>query len=82
MLPCAPTVGRFCPARLSADAGTAITTQTPQRPAWGGLSRVSRLSYIAGMAETCRPESSHGNQMARTPIATSTTPTVWPNGFP
>lgn len=61
---------------------TAITTQTPQRPAWGGLSRVIRLSYIGGMAETCRPGSSHGNQMARTPIATSTTPTVWPNGFP
>src|SRR5713101_3392933 len=40
------------------------------------------LSYIAGMAETCRPGSSHGNQIASTPIATSSTPTAWPNGFP
>ena len=48
----------------------------------GVLSRVIRLSYIAGMAETCRPGNSHGNQIARTPIAISTTPTACPNGFP
>ena len=45
-------------------------------------SRVMHLPYIGGIAETCRPGSSHGNQMARTPTATSTTPTAWPNGFP
>ncbi len=39
-------------------------------------------SYIAGMAETCRPGSSHGNQMAAMPTATSTTPVAWPKGLP
>ena len=44
--------------------------------------RVIRLPYIVGIPETCRPGSNHGNQTARTPIATSSTPTAWPNGFP
>jgi hypothetical protein len=28
-----------------------------------------RLSYMTGCPEACRPGSSHGNQIARTPIA-------------
>src|SRR2546429_4099103 len=39
-------------------------------------------SYIVGMEDTCRPGSSHGNQMASTPVATRSTPTAWPNGLP
>ena len=66
---------------LSAYAGTAVAVQTRLRAAWGGLSRVIRLSYTTCIPETCRPASSHGNQIASTPIATST-PTAWPNGLP
>ena len=43
---------------------------------------VIRPSYIAGIMETCRPGSSQGNQMARMPTATSTTPTASANGLP
>ena len=63
-------------------AGRSYRTQKGPACRAGVLSRVIRLSYIAGMAETCRPGSSHGNQIARTPIATSTTPTACPNGLP
>ena len=39
-------------------------------------------SYIVGIPEACRPGSSQGNQIARTPIAARTTPVTWPNGLP
>ena len=43
---------------------------------------VSGGAYITGITEACRPGSSHGNQIARTPAATKTSPTAWPNGLP
>ena len=55
---------------------------TRLRLAWAGHRRPLALPYIAGIPETCRPGSSHGNQIASAPIATSNTPTAWPNGFP
>jgi hypothetical protein len=60
------------------------SSRTPKGPTCraGVLSRVIRLPYMAGMAETSRPGSSHGNQIARTLAATSTTPTACPNGLP
>jgi hypothetical protein len=63
-------------------AGRASRTPNGLSCRAGVLSRIIGLSYMAGMPETCRPGSSHGNQMARTPTATSTTPTAWPNGLP
>jgi hypothetical protein len=44
--------------------------------------RICRLSYMTGIPETCRPGRSQGNQIARTPIATSTIPAAWPSGLP
>jgi hypothetical protein len=68
----------ICRARRWATSHGAIR----QRLAWAGHRRPFTLPYIAGIAETCRPGISHGNQIASAPIATSDTPTAWPNGFP
>jgi hypothetical protein len=60
----------------------AATSHDQAGCAWAGRRRSLALPYIAAIPETCRPGSSHGNQIASPPIATSNTPTAWPNGFP
>jgi hypothetical protein len=44
------------------------------RLAWAGHRRSLALPYIVGIPETCMLGSSHGNQIANAPIATSNTP--------
>ena len=56
---------RLLPSRRKADK------------AWAeGSSSVIGFCYITGIATACRPGSSHGNQIARTPAATRTIPTA------
>jgi hypothetical protein len=44
--------------------GQDVETQNRLHPAWEGYRGSGACSYMVGMVETCRPGSSHGNQMA------------------